>query len=762
VVKHLKSEAKGCTYLVLWLDCDREGENICFEVISIVKDKLQPARRQQIYRAKFSSLTEVDLRRACKEENLGAPNRNESLAVDARQEIDLKVGVSFTRFQTAFFQEKYGNLDSRLISFGPCQTPTLGFCVTRHDEIEAFRPEPYYTVAVNLGSNPSVLAHHTKGKFKTEAGANAVKQRLENARRQGARVTNVQNSNGKVVRPQGLNTVQMLKLASTQMGISPQSAMHTAEHLYLSGYITYPRTETSAYAPSFDLREVVGLFRGHQMWGEYANGLLGGLMKTPKKGMNAGDHPPITPCKVANPNSFNSSQDWRLYELIARHFLASVSPDVKFCTRTVTFAIGEDSFTVTGSMTIEAGFMAITPWAASKGKDLPSFTQGETVPIGVVEIQTQYTSPPGYLTESELLGMMEANGIGTDASMPTHIENICERNYVRVEANSRTLVPTQLGIMLVHGYLKIDAELVRPAIRRDIEQRMSLISKGQTDYQVEMRNALQMYKAKFAYFRQNINLMDSLFETTFTHVSETSGKHLTRCGVCNRFMILINSRPVRLYCSICNATYKMPSNGSIKLYKELRCPSDNFELVLYMDDRTSYPFCPKCYNEPPFEEFKGALTCLNCPNTDCEHNWEKFEVTTCAQCQGPVFLNPNNKPKWRLTCGQCSISYIICEGASKITVLPDECTTCGSQRVNVVFTKNSPWQTNEMQGCLLCTPELSTLSELKGGKTGTTSTVRRGGGRRGRGGRGGRGGRSHRGRGRGKPRIDPKLTFDGF
>lgn len=114
LVQHLKHEGKGIDFLILWLDNDREGENICFEVQSIVMNVMNKSDTKQIYRAIFSSLAEKDLKIAYKTLNRG-PNRNESLSVDARQILDLKIGVAFSRFQCLYFSEKYANLNNKLV-----------------------------------------------------------------------------------------------------------------------------------------------------------------------------------------------------------------------------------------------------------------------------------------------------------------------------------------------------------------------------------------------------------------------------------------------------------------------------------------------------------------------------------------------------------------------------------------------------------------------------------------------------------------------
>ena len=134
-------------------------------------------------------------------------------------------------------------------------------------------------------------------------------------------------------------------------------------------------------------------------------------------------------------------------------------------------------------------------------RSIPEFTKGEIIPIlrsnsdsgsskvatapasptwASLDVKEKMTTAPGFLTESELIGMMEKHGIGTDASIPTHIENIQKRNYVRLESGRR-LVPNKLGLVLVQGYHQIDSSLVLPRIRADIEGQCNLIAQGEME-----------------------------------------------------------------------------------------------------------------------------------------------------------------------------------------------------------------------------------------------------------------------------------------
>lgn len=142
IKRTLEREVKGAQGLIIWTDCDREGENIGFEIIDVCR-AIKP--NITVYRAIFSEITGAAVRRAL--QNLAQPDKRQSDAVDVRAELDLRTGAAITRFQTMrlqrLFPEKIAN---KLISYGSCQIPTLGFVAERYKEIEAFVSEPFWKI----------------------------------------------------------------------------------------------------------------------------------------------------------------------------------------------------------------------------------------------------------------------------------------------------------------------------------------------------------------------------------------------------------------------------------------------------------------------------------------------------------------------------------------------------------------------------------------------------------------------------------------
>ncbi|XP_046394750.1 DNA topoisomerase 3-beta-1 [Ischnura elegans] len=748
----LAQEAKGCDYLILWLDCDKEGENICFEVMNAVQGSMRRDvyNLDTVYRAKFSAITEKDIKAAMA--NLVKPNENEAKSVDARQELDLRIGCAFTRFQTRFFQGKYGDLDASLISYGPCQTPTLGFCVQRHDEIQTFTPEAYWIIQAIIRTNDGrdiTLDWERVRSFDKEVAVMFLQLIKEHKK---AIVVNVVTKEKAKSRPIALNTVELMRVASSGLGLSPHHAMQIAERLYTQGYISYPRTETTQYPENFDLLGTLKMQQNSPEWGTEVREILANGMNKPKKGQDVGDHPPITPMRLASRDDLDGDT-WRLYDYICRHFIATLSRDCKYLSTTATFFIGDEKFSCNGHTLLDPGYTGVMHWQAlSKNESLPPFEDGEQVTVQEVKLVECHTSPPDYLTESELITLMEKHGIGTDASIPVHIHNICLRNYVTV-GSGRRLIPNSLGIVLVHGYQKIDPQLVLPTMRSAVEEQLNLIAHGKADYVAVLQHTVEIFKLKFLYFVKNIEGMDQLFEASFSPLA-TASKLLSRCGMCRRYMKFIQMKPMRLLCSHCDETYNLPQNGNIRPYKELKCPLDEFELLSWSmgTKGKSYPFCPYCYNHPPFRDMRKGQGCNSCTHPTCPHGLNSNGVCACIECEnGVLTLDPSSAPKWKLTCNRCDVIIHLFEDAQKVTV--DEATCdCGSQMINVEYKQEKsklPGEATDMTGCVFCSVELSPLIE----KHRAVATVRpRGGASRGRGGRGrGRGGR-------GKPKPKDKMA----
>ncbi|KAG5498343.1 hypothetical protein JIQ42_03149 [Leishmania sp. Namibia] len=762
VTHHLEHEAQGCDTLVLWLDCDREGENICFEVMQVVRREIY--NHNNIFRAHFSAITAEEIFHAFR--NLGKPNKHISDAVTCRQELDLKVGVAFTRFQTKYFQGKYGDLDASVISYGPCQTPTLGFCVQRHDEILNFKPEDFWRL-VPVASRGGALLQFDwdRGRLFDETMARLILQRITKNGKI-ATVTSVSISSDTRPRPTGLNTVDLMKIASMALGIGPHYVMSIAESLYIRGFISYPRTESTAYPPSFNLAGTLAQQKNNAVWGSYVTALLQQGHMRPKAGKDAGDHPPITPMRSTSPGEL-SGDEWRIFEYITRHFIASVSPDCRLIRTKITIELGGEFFSISGKVVEDPGFTAIMPHARVEDDRMPTgINKGDSFQLSDVRLLAGQTQPPSYLTESDLIGLMEKNGIGTDASISTHINNIVERGYCSVQAG-RVMKPSKLGIVLIHGIKAIDPELVLPLVRSRVEEYVTHIAEGRAQLNDVLRYSLDLFFAKFKFFKEHVDTFDALMGASFSAISAT-GKPISRCGNCMRYLKHLNTRPQRLYCPYCEVTFSLPQSGAIKPYSNFKCPIDNFELVIcHIDGGKSFPICPNCYNNPPFEEMRPAIhhnrgyggaaaavapstrhmACDECRHPTCEHSLATNYVCDCVDgsCAGSMAFVPRTAGQWKVCCNKCPMMVKLPPTAKRVYVSSEECPECAANFLDIMFPEGKsalPNRKDRIVACIFCHPGLSPLCEEVRGRIGN---FRRIGGAA----AGGRGGRGGRGRGRG-------------
>jgi len=134
--------------------------------------------------------------------------------------------------------------------------------------------------------------------------------------------------------------------------------------LYLLGYLSYPRTESTKYPDSYDIQEAIRIQTRHPQWGPYAAELLGAGYTAPLGGHDAGDHPPITPVALPPSSLVLSGDEAAIYELVCRYFLATVSRDSIYQTTTVTLrceslSSTDDYFTVSGRRELSRGFERI-------------------------------------------------------------------------------------------------------------------------------------------------------------------------------------------------------------------------------------------------------------------------------------------------------------------------------------------------------------------------------------------------------------------
>ncbi len=594
VAEAIRSLAKKASSVVIATDFDREGELIGVEALSLVFEA-NPKLVDHVERARFSALTPGEVGRAF--DDLLEVSRELAEAGEARQDIDLIWGATLTRWVSRA-TKRYG---SAFLSVGRVQSPTLALIAERERERRAFVPEPYWELEVNLQNGEPFTVRHQTDRFKDEA---RVREAYENLA-ETATVTEVEQKSATRKPPTPFNTTAFLTAAAS-LGISPSRAARIAEDLYTDGFISYPRTDNTVYPRSLDLREVLGYLRRVEGVTEHAERLLGQEKLSPTRGKKeTTDHPPIYPTGYASKESMRDDR-WKIYQLVVRRFLATLSHEAKTLRTTLRFDSGGETLVTGGTVVTEEGWLGVYPYSRRADEELPDLREGDVLQVVGKEILAKETQPPGRYGAGRLINVMEDLGLGTKATRPNIIQNLYDRGYVHDDP----LVPTEKGMAVAQALKDFASEIASHEMTAELERSMDAISEGKISKDSVVDESRDVLRRVYDHLQSSeTEFADIVWEGIRT--DETLGK----CPESGHDLIIRRSRKSRkrfVGCSgypDCRVTYPLPQRGEI--------------IPLGTQ-------CDAC-GSPEIKVLGGKRPWVTCINMDCPKKQEQREAAAKAE-----------------------------------------------------------------------------------------------------------------------------------
>ncbi|NPA76155.1 MAG: DNA topoisomerase I [Candidatus Diapherotrites archaeon] len=464
VASLLKSLAPKVEEIIIATDADREGEAIGLESAELV---MKYARREiPLRRAYFSALTKRDILSAF--ENLREPKRALAESAFTRREIDLIWGAALTR-AISLYSNRRGKA---FLSIGRVQSPTLAIIVEREREIERFVPIPYWTIDATLAfSGEKFSARYAEGQIWQEPMAQML-YKTAKAAKQGT-VTRVELRQDKIPRPVPFDTTTFLREANKHLGLPTSEALKIAESLYMKGLISYPRTDNQTYPPSLGFRGILNKLKSVKNYAPFAEELLQQDVFRPSSGRKADDHPPIHPVDVSKGKL--SEKERKVYDLIARRFLATLMAPGTLERRNVHININGVPFVAEGRRITQKGWTAVYP-VSLRESAVPPLSDGDRVDVVSLKLAKSQTKPPSRYSEGELVKRMEALGLGTKSTRAEIIAKLFARKYI---SGRKAIKPTELGRKLVEVLERYAPELATPNMTAELEKALDAIAAGE-------------------------------------------------------------------------------------------------------------------------------------------------------------------------------------------------------------------------------------------------------------------------------------------
>lgn len=486
IVALMQKHARRSDRVTIATDYDTEGELIGMEAFELVR-AVNP--KVKIDRARFSAITKDEITKSISEAQ--ELDFNLAAAGETRQVIDLVWGASLTRFLSI---AAHRGADS-ILSVGRVQSPTLAMIVDREKEIEAFVPEKYWVLTLDARKGGTdIEARHTHGRFTNKDEADAAYAGTKDP----LMVTDVISGKKIDKAPTPLDTTALI-VGAGRLGLSAASAMNKAEDLYMRGFISYPRTDNTAYPKSLNLRQHLKMFAGGEFERD-ANLVLANMRPAPTRGKKeTTDHPPIYPTSRGTRAEISDDGTWKLYEFIVRRFFATLLPDAEWKTLKVNMSAAAEPYTITGGRLSVSGWRAVYPYSKAEEIVLPEFRIGERLTLSGKNCEEKETQPPARYSQSRLIQRMEELGLGTKSTRHEVISKLMGRKYI--EGNP--MKPTIVGRAVTESLEQFAGTITAPTMTKMLEEHMEEIAAGTKTMNAVLGESKTMLSSIFDYLEEN-------------------------------------------------------------------------------------------------------------------------------------------------------------------------------------------------------------------------------------------------------------------
>lgn len=640
IIKELKKATKKSKKVLLATDPDREGEAISWHLAELLK-----LDKNEKIRIEFNEITKNAIKNAVK--NPRVINSDLIDAQQARRILDRLVGYKISPL--------LWNKIEKGLSAGRVQSIAVKLICDKEKEINAFKPEEYWTIEITIkkDNNEFVAKYYgtlVNNKIKKEKIANKeiADQILDKIKENKVNVHDIEKLRRKKSPYAPFTTSSLQQEANKKLGYSSKKTMMIAQQLYEGinikgegsvGLITYIRTDS--YRISNEALSSLNEYIKDNIGEKY---LKNRVFKKKGKAEIQDAHEAIRPTSIYREpevikNSLSNDQ-FKLYNLIWQRFTASQMADAEYDVTNIIFNCENKIFKTSGSIIVFDGFKKIYKYTDDqKDKQLPNLVIQEELKIKDKNAEQHFTKPPARYSEATLVKTMEELGIGRPSTYAPTISTILNREYVIKEKNYFS--PTDLGFLVTETLEKYFSNVINEKFTAEMEKQLDQVSRGEIDW----HNTLEEFYGKFKYDLANAEEKMEKIEIK-EEVSEE------KCDKCGAYMVVKKGRFGKfLACPNypeCKNTKPLKSKDQVE-ETDIKCEKCGAVMLKRRGKYGEFLACsnyPQCKNSKQIIKGTG-VSCPECASEIVEKYSKKgrkfYGCSGYPKCNFMLWYEPTNK-----------------------------------------------------------------------------------------------------------------------